>query len=179
MAMDRRRDENRIRAFHGLSTSRHADAGADSAPSESATSWGRGHPQSRNAVGLDGPALTWVAHPDLVPYATNVFDSVLGTRPNQKDRKREEVQVTALDLLHVSVPGGRVTEAGVRANVSVLALPRQLARRLRRGCERSNRRDLAVPALAVARPRHPPGQWPTANRKRNRALSRTCQIGLS
>jgi malate synthase len=66
--------------------------------------------------GFDG---TWVAHPDLVPVALEVFDGVLGARPNQKERRREEVQVVAADLLDLTVAGGRVTEAGVRANVRV------------------------------------------------------------
>jgi malate synthase len=66
--------------------------------------------------GFDG---TWVAHPDLVPVATEVFDRVLGERPNQKDRLREDVEVAAADLLDLTVPDGRVTEAGVRQNVSV------------------------------------------------------------
>ncbi|HUQ78909.1 MAG TPA: malate synthase A [Patescibacteria group bacterium] len=66
--------------------------------------------------GFDG---TWVAHPDLVPLATGIFDGVLGDRPHQKERGRDEVNITAADLLDFSVPGGRVTEAGVRLNVSV------------------------------------------------------------
>ena len=66
--------------------------------------------------GFDG---TWVAHPDLVPVAREVFDGVLGERPNQKERVRPEVRVTSTDLLDVAVPGGAVTEAGVRANASV------------------------------------------------------------
>jgi malate synthase len=66
--------------------------------------------------GFDG---TWVAHPDLVPVATEVFDGVLGDRPNQVDRLREEVSVEAGDLLDVTVPGGDVTEDGVQNNVSV------------------------------------------------------------
>jgi len=66
--------------------------------------------------GFDG---TWVAHPDLVPVAREVFDSVLGGGPNQKDRLRPEIKVTARDLVDVGVPGGAVTEHGVRANVSV------------------------------------------------------------
>jgi malate synthase len=66
--------------------------------------------------GFDG---TWVAHPDLVPLATEIFDGVLGDRPNQKDRSRAEVQVSATDLLDFHVADGRVTEAGVRLNVSV------------------------------------------------------------
>jgi len=66
----------------------------------------------------DGSDGTWVAHPDLVPVAREVFDAVLGERPNQKDRSPEGV-ATASDLLDVRVDGGRVTEAGVRTNVSV------------------------------------------------------------
>jgi malate synthase len=66
--------------------------------------------------GFDG---TWVAHPDLVSVAREVFDAVLGDRPNQKDRLRSDVVVTPADLLSVDIDGGAVTEAGVRANVSV------------------------------------------------------------
>jgi malate synthase len=66
--------------------------------------------------GFDG---TWVAHPDLVPVATEVFDAALGERPNQLDRRREEVSVVAGDLLDVAATPGEVTEDGVRANVSV------------------------------------------------------------
>ena len=66
--------------------------------------------------GFDG---TWVAHPDLVPVATEVFDGVLGGKPNQMSRLREEVSVTAKDLLDVRVPGGTITEAGLRNDVSV------------------------------------------------------------
>ncbi len=66
--------------------------------------------------GFDG---TWVAHPDLVPTATEVFDAALGTRAHQKDKRRDEVQVSAAQLLDPKVPGGTVTEAGVRLNVDV------------------------------------------------------------
>jgi malate synthase len=65
--------------------------------------------------GFDG---TWVAHPDLVPVAGEVFDRVLGSRPHQKAAPGVGA-VGAVSLLDVSVPGGRVTEAGVRQNVSV------------------------------------------------------------
>lgn len=65
--------------------------------------------------GFDG---TWVAHPDLVPVAMAVFDDVLGTRPNQLD-KRPGRTPAARELLDVRVPDGRVTEAGLRNNVSV------------------------------------------------------------
>ncbi|MEO6294858.1 MAG: malate synthase A, partial [Candidatus Limnocylindria bacterium] len=66
--------------------------------------------------GFDG---TWVAHPDLVPVAREVFAGVLGNRPNQKDRLRPEVKVSPRDLIDVQVPGGSVTEHGVRANISI------------------------------------------------------------
>jgi malate synthase len=66
--------------------------------------------------GFDG---TWVAHPDLVPLATEIFDAVLGDKPNQKDRLREEVSVSADQLRDLRVQGGTVTEAGYRLNVSV------------------------------------------------------------
>ncbi len=66
--------------------------------------------------GFDG---TWVAHPDLVALATEVFDEVLGERPNQIDRQRPEVHVTAADLVAFDKTGGTITEAGLRQNVSV------------------------------------------------------------
>jgi malate synthase len=66
--------------------------------------------------GFDG---TWVAHPDLVPLATEIFDGRLGNRPNQLSRTRDDVHVAAAQLLDFRVPDGRVTEAGVRTNVSV------------------------------------------------------------
>src|SRR5207248_1842660 len=49
--------------------------------------------------GFDG---SWVAHPDLVPLCKEVFDTALGTRPNQLGRLREEVSVTGPDLLAVA-----------------------------------------------------------------------------
>jgi malate synthase len=66
--------------------------------------------------GFDG---TWVAHPDLVGVATECFDAVLGDRPNQLHRLREDVRVNASQLIDVHVPGGRITEAGLRNNISV------------------------------------------------------------
>jgi malate synthase len=66
--------------------------------------------------GFDG---TWVAHPDLVPVAMAVFDGVLGERPNQVDRRRDDVSVSASDLLDLRIEGGAVTEEGLRQNVSV------------------------------------------------------------
>jgi malate synthase len=72
--------------------------------------------QREAGSGFDG---TWVAHPDLVPAATEEFDEVLGERPNQVERRREEVDVAAADLLDVRVPEGEITDEGVRGNVSV------------------------------------------------------------
>jgi malate synthase len=66
--------------------------------------------------GFDG---SWVAHPDLVPVCREVFDGVLGERPNQLDRQRPEVAVTAAQLLDVASAGGEVTEAGLRNNLSI------------------------------------------------------------
>src|SRR5438309_1617483 len=66
--------------------------------------------------GFDG---TWVAHPDLVETAMSEFDRALGKKPNQLDRQRPDVDVAAEQLLDVRIPGGTITEAGLRTNVSV------------------------------------------------------------
>ena len=66
--------------------------------------------------GFDG---TWVAHPDLVPTAKEVFDEKLGNKANQKDRLRSEVKSTAAQLVDPTVPGAKITEAGFRLNVDV------------------------------------------------------------
>jgi malate synthase len=66
--------------------------------------------------GYDG---TWVAHPDLVPVAMEVFDRVLGDRPNQLDVLREDLDVRAADLLNVAATPGEITEEGLRNDVSV------------------------------------------------------------
>ena len=66
--------------------------------------------------GFDG---TWVAHPDLVPVAIEIFDRVLGERPNQVDRRRDDVESTAADLLDVASTPGEITMAGLHNNVSV------------------------------------------------------------
>jgi malate synthase len=68
------------------------------------------------ADGFDG---TWVAHPDLVPVALEVFDRVLGERPNQRERLRDDVVADAGALVDLRVPGGAVTLEGVRLNVGV------------------------------------------------------------
>jgi len=66
--------------------------------------------------GFDG---TWVAHPGLVPVAVESFAAVLGDAPNQKDRPYDDIRVATRDLVDFQVPGGTVTDAGLRANVSV------------------------------------------------------------
>jgi malate synthase len=66
--------------------------------------------------GFDG---SWVAHPDLVPICREIFDSVLGDAPNQLGKQRDDVHVTAAQLLAVSETPGEITEAGLRNNVSV------------------------------------------------------------
>ena len=68
------------------------------------------------ADGFDG---TWVAHPDLIETARAEFDAVMKNRPNQLDRLREDVSVTAAQLLDIRSANGVVTNAGVRDNVSI------------------------------------------------------------
>ncbi len=66
--------------------------------------------------GFDG---SWVAHPDMVQLCAEVFGDVLGDKPNQVDRKRDDVHVTADDLLDVTATPGSVTEVGLRLNLYV------------------------------------------------------------
>jgi malate synthase len=69
--------------------------------------------------GFDG---SWVAHPDLVPVCQEVFDRILGDAPNQLSKKREDVHVTADDLLDVSATPGEITREGLHNNVEVALL---------------------------------------------------------
>ncbi|TNC23356.1 malate synthase A [Amycolatopsis alkalitolerans] len=66
--------------------------------------------------GFDG---SWVAHPGLVPVCDEAFTEVLGGWPNQLGRLRDDVSVSADDLLNVATAGGEVTEKGVRGNINV------------------------------------------------------------
>ncbi len=66
--------------------------------------------------GFDG---SWVAHPGMVEACREEFDKVLGDRPNQVDRLREDVHVTAEMLLDVKSTPGEITEEGLRSNISV------------------------------------------------------------
>ena len=73
--------------------------------------------KSREATdGCDG---TWVAHPDLVEIAIEEFNKVLQNRPNQIDRLREDVSVSAQDLLSIDQTGGAITLEGLRINVEI------------------------------------------------------------
>jgi malate synthase len=66
--------------------------------------------------GFDG---SWVAHPGLVEICYEEFNAVLGDKPNQIDRKREDVEITADDLLSVAATGGEKTIDGLRSAVDV------------------------------------------------------------
>ena len=66
--------------------------------------------------GFDG---SWVAHPDLVALCADIFTTVLGDRPNQVDRLRPEVHVTAAQLLSVDQTPGSVSEAGLHQNIDI------------------------------------------------------------
>jgi malate synthase len=72
--------------------------------------------ERESRAGFDG---TWVAHPDLVPVATEIFDGVLGSRANQVDRLREDVVPDEAALLSIADTPGEITDQGLRTNVSV------------------------------------------------------------
>ena len=66
--------------------------------------------------GFDG---SWVAHPGLVPTCREAFDAVLGERPNQLDRLREDVPVDGAALIDLSTTPGEITEQGLRSNIEI------------------------------------------------------------
>ncbi len=76
----------------------------------------RSDKQREAGAGFDG---TWVAHPDSVGVAMEAFDDVLGDRPNQVERRRDDVEVSAAELLAVPETEGGVSEEGLRSNVNV------------------------------------------------------------
>jgi malate synthase len=88
----------------------------DAAANERAVDAVRADKRREAGAGFDG---TWVAHPDLVPVATAEFDAVLGDRPNQIDRQRDDVSVKPGELLDAAATPGAITEAGLRNDVSV------------------------------------------------------------
>lgn len=85
----------------------------DVAANEQALAKVRADKKREVADGHDG---TWVAHPGLIPIAMEIFNEGM-PQPNQIDKLREDVQVTAADLLQV--PTGPITEAGLRTNISI------------------------------------------------------------
>jgi malate synthase len=88
----------------------------DAAANERAIAAVRADKKREAADGFDG---TWVAHPDVVGVAAAEFDAVFGERPNQIDRRRADVRVTAEQLLDAASTPGEITENGLRTNVNV------------------------------------------------------------
>ena len=88
----------------------------DASANEKAFAAVRADKEREAGDGFDG---SWVAHPDSVPVAMEQFDAVLGERPNQVDRRRDDVLVAASDLLDVASAGGEITEPGLRNDVNV------------------------------------------------------------
>jgi malate synthase len=94
----------------------------DAAVNDAAMAKVREDKERESRDGFDG---TWVAHPDLVPLATSVFDAAVGRAPDQRERRLgeaplgTEVPGDPAALLDLRVDGGRVTEAGARLNISV------------------------------------------------------------
>ncbi len=68
------------------------------------------------AAGFDG---TWVAHPDLLPVAQRAFNKHVHNHSDQRSQLRLDVNVSADNLLDVKVPGGKITDAGLRLNINV------------------------------------------------------------
>ena len=73
----------------------------------------------KNREATDGCDGTWVAHPDLVEIAIEEFNKVLKDKPNQIDRLRDDVYVSAEDLLSIDQTGGAITLEGLRINVEI------------------------------------------------------------
>ena len=103
--------------------------------------------------GFDG---TWVAHPDLVPVAMEVFQKALGSKANQKDKLRPEVKVAGSQLVDTHVPSATITEAGFpQQHQRRAAVPQLVVVGQRRGGHlqsdgrRGDRGDLARAAVAM------------------------------
>jgi malate synthase len=88
----------------------------DAAVNEVAMAKVRGDKEREAGDGFDG---SWVAHPDLVPLCDEVFTAVLGSRPDQRDRLRDDVRVSAAQILNAHATPGAMTEEGLRNNISV------------------------------------------------------------
>jgi len=87
----------------------------DPAVNETAIANVRKDKERELADGFDG---TWVSHPDLVPVVADLFARALGGAPHQKHARKEGTQVGRARLLNPQVPGGKITERGIRKNVS-------------------------------------------------------------
>jgi malate synthase len=88
----------------------------DSETNEKALDAVRADKEREVGQGYDG---TWVAHPDLVPTAREVFEKGLNGQPNQLERQRDDVHVTAAELLDLPATPGAITEQGLRTDVNV------------------------------------------------------------
>ena len=89
---------------------------ADEAANEQALDGVRADKDREVSQGYDG---TWVAHPDLVPVARRVFEQGLNGAPNQLERRRDDVHITAEQLLDLASTPGSITEQGLRTDVNV------------------------------------------------------------
>ncbi len=69
-----------------------------------------------SAQGFDG---TWVAHPDLVPLAHDIFKEALHGQPHQKTKQLDEAHINADDLLNFNIAAASITEDGMRKNISI------------------------------------------------------------
>ena len=88
----------------------------DQAANQKALDGVRADKEREVSQGYDG---TWVAHPDLVPVAREVFEKGLDGADNQVSRRRDDVQVTAEELLDLPATPGSITEKGLRTDVNV------------------------------------------------------------
>jgi malate synthase len=107
-----RRGAHAMGGMAALIPSRKGDEGAN----EKALDGVRRDKEREVSQGYDG---TWVAHPDLVPVARAVFEKGLDGKPNQLDRQRDDVHVTAAELLDLAATPGHITEKGLRTDVNV------------------------------------------------------------
>jgi malate synthase len=75
--------------------------------------------EDKQRESLDGFDGSWVAHPDLVPICTEVFDEVLGARPHQLHVQRDDAQISPAQLLDVAATPGVPTQQGLRSAIGV------------------------------------------------------------
>jgi malate synthase len=107
-----RREAHAMGGMAALIPSRKGDSEAN----EKAMDGVRKDKEREVSQGYDG---TWVAHPDLVPLAREVFEKGLEGKPNQVSRKRDDVKVSAAELLDLGATPGSITEKGLRTDVNV------------------------------------------------------------